>query len=242
MRIWLYCICRNEERMMPYFLRHYSTFVDRMMFFDDASTDRTRQIIASCPKAYYTDWKGSHGIVDDEFTDFANEQWKEARGHADWVIWVDADEFIYHPEILKLLERLLNEGVTVPGVEGYTMLSDSFPTTDGQIYDEIKTGILDGCWAKHAVFRADICWNVGRHSLNQDRFRPRLSRHPELKLLHYRGLGLDYVAERHARNWARVPEHCRQKNFGNNCSPGWDGHHGLDWFRRVLAEPRVNVI
>lgn len=227
---------------MPYFLRHYATFVDRMTFFDDESTDTTRQIIATCPKAFYQPWPGSHGIVDDEFTDFANEKWKEARGNAEWIIWVDADEFIYHPTIMELLARYLKEGVDHPRVAGFTMLSDRFPTTAGQIYDEIRTGIPDDCWSKQVVFRSSIAWHVGKHSLNRHLMRPRENTVAELKLLHYRGLGLDYVAERHARNWARVPEHCRIRNYGNNCQPGWTDHHGLEWFREILARPRMNVI
>lgn len=242
MTIWLYCICRDEEMMMPYFLRHYGTFVDRMNFFDGGSTDRTLEIIAGCPQAICRPWTGSTGIVDDEFTNFANEQWKEARGQADWVIWVDADEFVYHPNILEVLWRYRQEGVEVPRIEGYTMLSDRFPTTLGQIYTEVKTGIPDNCWSKQAVFRGDIHYNMGRHSLNLDAFNPVQSATAELKLLHYRGLGLDYVKARHLRNWSRVPERCRQQNCGTNTSPGWTGHHGLDWFKERLSEPRKNVI
>lgn len=242
MRVWLYAIIRNEERLMPYFLRHYAPWVDRLIFYDDESTDNTRQIIATCPKAYYRPWLGSHGIVDNEFTDFANEQWKEAIGKAEWIVWVDADEFLYHPNVLEVLERYLKEGVEVPRVVGYTMFSDHFPTTDGQIYDEIKTGVYDDCWSKNAIFRGNMIWNVGRHSIDHSRFNPKSSQEPELKLLHYRCLGMDYLKERHARNWSRVPEHCRQKNYGTNCSPGWTGHHGVAWFEELSKQQIPNVI
>lgn len=227
---------------MPYFLRHYETFVERLTFFDGDSTDHTRQIIASCPKAFCSEWPGSKALVDDEFTEFANSQWKEARGHADWVIWVDADEFLYHPEITKVLAEYLEQGVEIPLVQGYTMLSDSFPTTSGQIYDEIKTGVPDNVWAKRAIFRGDIRWNVGRHSIDDTQCNGKASPTAELKLLHYRGLGLDWVRERHNRNWQRVPEHCRIRSYGVNTSPGYPGHHGLDWFSKILSEPRQNVI
>ena len=42
MTIWLYCICRNEARLMPYLLRHYETFVDKLIFYNDQSDDGTR--------------------------------------------------------------------------------------------------------------------------------------------------------------------------------------------------------
>lgn len=51
MNIHLYCICRNEAPLMPYFLRHYSHWVDRMTFLDGGSNDGTRGIISDCPNA-----------------------------------------------------------------------------------------------------------------------------------------------------------------------------------------------
>lgn len=227
---------------MPYFLRHYETFVHRMTFFDDRSTDRTRAIISKCKKAVVVDWPGESGIVDDQFLEFANERWKDARGHAEWVIWVDADEFLYHPNITEVLERYFREGVEVPQIQGYTMVADHFPTTKGQIYDEIKTGFLDGIWSKAAIFRVHMYWNMGRHSLDLSRFNPKSSAEAEIKLLHYRVLGWDYLVKRHRRNWERIPERCRQMNLGTNCSPGWKGHHGLSWFKEKLDAPLENVI
>jgi len=242
MRIWLYAIIRNEELILPYFLRHYARFVHRMTFFDDHSTDKTREIISGCPKAVCMDWPGESGIVDDQFLEFANEKWKDARGHAEWVIWVDADEFLYHPDIVSVLDRYYKAGVEVPQIRGYTMVSDHFPTTDGQIYDEIKTGFPDGIWDKKAIFRVHMYWNMGRHSINLGRFNPKSSAEPEIKLLHYRVLGWDYLVNRHARNWGRVPERCRQMNLGTNCSPDYQGHHGLKWFREMYDAKLPEVI
>lgn len=242
MRIWLYSIVRDEAPILPYFLRHYTPWVERLIFYDDHSTDGTRGLIQGCSAAELRDWPGTHGIVDDEFTQFANEQWKEARGHVDWIIWCDADEFLYHPDIIGVLEHYIRTGVELPRIAGYTMVSDRFPTTPGQIHDEIKTGFFDPCWCKNAIFRGDIHWNVGRHSVNLGKFTPRMSRDADIKLLHYRCLGLEYLKARHARNWARVPDYCRSRNYGNNCSPGWDGHHGVKWFEEVSKGKLETVI
>lgn len=242
MKIWLYAIIRNEERLMPYFLRHYSPWVDRLIFYDDESTDNTRQIIATCPKAYYRPWPGSHGIVDDEFLDFSNNQWREAFGHADWIVWVDADEFLYHPDIVGILERYIQEGVEIPMIQGYTMVSDHFPTTPGQIYDEVRTGFKDDIWSKQAIFRSNMKWNMGRHSYDYVAIKLKKSSAYDLKLLHYRCLGMDYLRWRHARNWDRVPERCRQKNLGTNCEPNYVGHHGVKWFEEVSKQQLPNVI
>lgn len=242
MTIWLYCICRNEAPIAPYFLRHYAPWVNRMIFYDDQSDDGTREIIKGYDNAELRDWHGSHCIEDNEFTAFHNEQWKEARGKADWVMALDADEFLYHPNILEVLERYLKEGVEVPQVEGYTMIARKFPNTSGQIYDQIKTGVRDGCWDKKAVFRVHIHYTIGRHGLDFAQFNPKSSATCELKLLHYRCLGMDYLRRRHARNWARVPQHCRDAQHGINTSPGWSEHHGVGWFEELCNRELTDVI
>jgi len=242
MKVWLYCICRDEIKILPYFLRHYVPWVEKLIFYDDKSEDGTREMISGCAQAELRDWPGSPGIVDDEFLEFANEQWKEARGKADWVIWVDTDEFIYHPNIMGVLRRYWVQDVEVPQVEGFTMVSDHFPTTDGQIYDEIRTGFRDGVWDKHAIFRVHMYWNMGRHSINFDKFNPKSSPEAELKLLHYRCLGMDYLRWRHQRNWDRVPERCRKQNLGTNCYPRHTGHHSVEWFEEMSKKKWTNVI
>lgn len=240
--IWLYCILRDEQPIIGYFLKHYTPWVDKLIFYDGGSTDGTRQIISACPQAELRDWPGSKGIVDHEFMDFANEQWKEARGKADWIVWVDADEFLYHPNMPALLAGYLAAGVTGPRIMGYTMISREFPTTQGQIYDEVRQGFPDDCWSKQAIFREGIHFNVGRHSFDPARSRMVSSPTTELKLLHYRGLGLDYVRERHRRNWERVPPPCRSQNFGVNTSPEYVGHHSLEWFAEMIKKEWPAVI
>ncbi len=242
MTVWLYCIIRNERQILPYFIRHYEPWVSKLIFYDDQSDDGTRDLIRKCPKAELRDWPGPPGIQDDVFLEFAHEQWKEARGQADWVVWVDADEFLWHPNMPHALSCYLADGVEVPQVEGFTMVSRQFPTTQGQIYDEIRTGFRDGVWDKKVLFRGDIHWNVGRHSLNLDAFNPKSSPTAEIKLLHYRCLGMNYLRWRHKRNWDRVPERCRVLNLGTNCMPGWPDHHGEAWFEEACGKDWPNVI
>jgi len=240
--IWLFCICRNERLIMPYFLKHYAPWVTKFIFYDDLSDDGTREIIRSCHTAEIRDWPGSSGINDDQFLEFANEQWKEARGKADWVIWVDADEFLYHPAIKEVLLRYLHEDIDVPQIQGFTMVSKAFPTAPGQIYDEVRTGFPDGIWSKPAIFRKHMHWTMGRHGPDYSLFNPKSSAHAEIKLLHYRALGVDYLRWRHARNWARVPERCRRLNLGTNTAPDAVGHHTVNWFIEQIEKDWPNVI
>ena len=227
---------------MPYFLRHYAPWVTKFVFYDDMSVDGTRDIIRSCHTSELREWPHESGIQDDKFLEFANEAWKEARGKADWIVFVDADEFLYHPAIKETLRRYLADDVEVPQIQGYTMVSKSFPTTEGQIYDEVRTGFPDGIWSKPAIFRKHMWWTVGRHGPDYAQFNPRSTPTAEIKLLHYRGLGVDYVRWRHARNWARVPERCRALNLGTNTAPDAVGHHTIGWFEDVISKEWPEVI
>jgi len=85
-------------------------------------------------------------------------------------------------------------------------------------------------------------WTMGRHGPDYSLFNPKSSAHAEIKLLHYRALGVDYLRWRHARNWARVPERCRRLNLGTNTAPDYTGHHGLAWFEEAIAKDWPDVI
>jgi hypothetical protein len=51
MTIHVHVVCWNEERIMPWFLAHYSRFATRIFCHDNGSTDRTREVVAPCPIA-----------------------------------------------------------------------------------------------------------------------------------------------------------------------------------------------
>lgn len=260
MTIWLYCVCRDEALLMPYLLRHYGPWVDKLIFYDAGSTDGTREMIEAerlkmgDGKVELRDWPGSDALADDELQCFSSEQWREARGKADWVVWIDADEFLVRTEdggrrsesgaMRALLARYLVEGITVPHVEGYTMVSTVPPSGQGQIYDEIRTGFPDEPWSKPAIFqpRVEMKYNPGRHSMNTTDFVPVRGEKVEIKLLHYRALGIAYVRARHARNWARVPARCREHSYGVNTEPGHAGHHGASWFEEMIGRTWPEVV
>mgnify|MGYP000701398893 CR=1 FL=1 len=37
MKIWAYAVIWNEEKMLDFYLRHYSKFCDKIVFFDNES-------------------------------------------------------------------------------------------------------------------------------------------------------------------------------------------------------------
>ena len=48
-RIHVYTMSYSEEMFMPYFLRHYTSFAERVVVLDNHSSDRTADIVRSFP-------------------------------------------------------------------------------------------------------------------------------------------------------------------------------------------------
>jgi len=241
MRIWVYSIVRNERLLMPYFLRHYFSFASRIIIYDDQSDDGTQDIVTSAGAELRTcPWTG----LDDIYAvEFANGQYREARGQADWIIWVDGDEFLYHPDINKHLQALKQDGVTLPLVEGYSMFAEAPPTGAGHIYDECRNGIADERYSKPVIINPaiDITWHPGKHEFYCDGQRD-LQPGNALKLLHYRWFGRDLYLQRNQKNLATLSE--RNKAFGLGqevYSSFYVGHHSLEWYE-LLETQAADVI
>ena len=100
MHVHVYAVCWNESRVVGFFLRHYEEFADRIVVYDEGSDDGTRDILQTHPKIELRQFIRT--VPDSlELSKKAvhDHCWKEARGSADWVILVDIDEHVYHPNL-----------------------------------------------------------------------------------------------------------------------------------------------
>lgn len=194
MKIHVYTMAHNEEVLIPYFMRHYGHIAAKIYIYDNESTDKTAQI-AGYSGATVIPFKGPYS--DRHLLQVKNQEYKKSRGEADWIIAVDVDEFIWHPNLVELLEGYLRDGITLPQVEGYDMISEAPPCGPGQIYEEIRFGIKCHWYDKRAVFHPDldINYDIGCHNCNP-RGKITHSKKREIKLLHYRLLGIDYLIGR----------------------------------------------
>jgi hypothetical protein len=203
MKLWLYVVLHNERPMLLYFLKHYAPLCDRIIIYDDHSSDAGPQIALGYMNVEIRAYPGD-GLDDMEFVHFAARTYPEARGRADWCIWADADEFIYHPDLRGYLARCKQQGINLPNVRGYAMFSDAFPTTPGQIYDEIRAGVRYVPEDKPVVFQPELTirWAAGKHTADAE--GAVRGGEAEIKLLHYRNLGEQWFIERNNRNYARM--------------------------------------
>lgn len=234
-KIDIYSVMKNEIILLPYFLRHYERFADRIFIWDDYSTDGTKEMAEKHPKVILLPLQQK---IDNKYmfkTLFA--QYKAtSRGSADWVMCVDADEFIYHPDLESVLEKYKADGKKKIKCSGFTMFASKPPESKGQIYDEIKLGIPCRYSSKPVVFCPDMDmeWNWGAHFEILAPGDTPADENSGIKLLHYRFLGEEYYIFRSIRNNATL-------------NPGWspnkkyrlsDGSKGsdLEWFKLKIKE------
>lgn len=206
MIVHVYTITKDEEFLMPYFLRHYSTFADRIfVILDKESKDRTREIIEGCGKAEILEYPSNNGLDEFDFSKVYSDYYRLlSRGVADWVICVDTDEFIYHENVLGALSLAKFKGYKVLWCKGYMMISEKLPQTSGQIYEEIKEGIYEKIYNKCAIFNPseDVIYGKGRHTLSVPIGTGR--KDIGLKLLHFRYLSREFIVERTTNNFRSI--------------------------------------
>jgi hypothetical protein len=229
--------------MIPYWVRHYVTFCDKVIVYVDTDTDDATAILAQGEGAEVRSYVGGSGLDDMAFIAFAEEHYREARGHADWVIWTDADEILYHPRMEQRLRELRSQGVNVPRTAGFGMTANAPPTTSGQIYEEIQAGFQADNYAKIAIFdpRLNLHWDTGKHNASADGEWRRDDGTDPLRLLHYRWLGRDYFLERNRRNFSRVNPANRAMQHGRETYPGFRGAYSPEWYAEQVLMAKVCV-
>jgi len=217
MKVILYALCYNEEYMLPYFIRHYKNFVSHFVFYDNFSTDNSREIMKTAPNVMIKDYGSNDEIRDDVMISLKNNCWKSARRHADWVIVVDIDELIYHPNMINLLKSGKQVGATILKPAGFQMVGDTIPSGEGQIYEEMNTGALDSKYSKLAIFNpraiAEMNYIHGCHAASP-RGRVAIKKPIGLKLLHYHYLTLKHYTARCKERAKRLSKLNKEKNWG----------------------------
>jgi hypothetical protein len=210
-RIETFAICYNEEKIMPYFLRHYLQY-GKVTIYDNYSTDKSIDMALDAGARVFQYDSGGE-LRDDIYIQIKNSCWKDSK--ADWVCVVDMDEFVYHPCLLNILD---NTDYTAFEPRWYEMFSWEFPKTGGQIYDEVTQGYE--AWPKLNLWRPsevkEINYDIGCH-LCKPKGNVKLNYvESDIKTLHMRHLGSQYIIERNKNYAARMS----QKNRDN----GWGWH------------------
>jgi len=195
--VHLYAICWNEEKIIPFFLQHYNEFVDHYYIYDNYSDDATDSLLAAQSHVTVRKYDTRGTINDITYQTIKNTAWKQSRGKADWVIVCDMDELLYHPEMEHFLTN--NKRYSLFKPTGYNMFSEVFPVSDQKITTTIKAGMRDDTYDKIILFNpyhiVDINYEPGAHDAYPEGII-NLINDGQLKLLHYKNIGIDYVMNR----------------------------------------------
>jgi glycosyltransferase involved in cell wall biosynthesis len=236
---WAYTLAYQEATLIPYWVHHYRTFCERVVVYvDAATTDATASL--ALERGAEVRFHDTGGLDDIAFVRFAEQQYKEARGHADWVVWADADEFLYHPRLKERLAELRGWGVNRPTVRGYQMVADAPPSGPLPIWRQITKGLPAKEYDKTCVFDPELAvvWDVGKHGATVSGPAVADDGREPLKLLHYRYLGEAWLTQRNARNYGRMPEAQRSRRHGIETYPDHTGIYSADWW----GEQKANAV
>jgi hypothetical protein len=195
----LYCMCLNEEAMIPYFLGHYLPIVDKIHVFDNGSTDASLNLLKGDPRIAVESLKTIGDSFMDTYNNLMNTAWMRSRGEAEWIITAEMDEHLHHPDLRGYLARSRYTGVTFVTALGYNMITERFPTDPRPLWQQIVRGVRETAYDKPAIFDPQaitaINYYNGRHAASPT---GHVVHEPQrqVKLLHYKSLGLDYVCSR----------------------------------------------
>jgi glycosyltransferase involved in cell wall biosynthesis len=190
--------------MIPYLMRHYGEFA-HVIFLESNSTDNT-VCLAESLGAEVRQFLMPDELSDQTHVDVKNECWKGSE--ADWCMVVDADEFVYHPDLINIL---INTEATIIQPSFHNMFSEKFPKTKGQIYDEVQYGTANGgIWeSKPIIFKPkeiqSMNWHPGSHYASPVG-NVKFSYDSGIKILHMRFLSRKYVLDHYYKQAYRMSE------------------------------------
>ena len=204
----LYTFIYNDEALLPFFLNYYS-FVDRMTFIDSGSSDKSMDII----KTFATPTAPTVRICQTGLTwwdhevlhEYRNNIWQDSK--YDYVLFPDCDEVFYHS--LGLRDFLEESESDVFAMEGYEMVGE-FPLPGTKI-TSIRKGVPFYPYNKSTLFnpKCDIYF-PNAHLRYTKTTNISLG---QVKLLHYRNLGFEYMKFRIQRERDRLPKDCKYRSF-----------------------------
>jgi Glycosyl transferase family 2 len=199
-KVHLYTLCWNDRRMLPHFFAHYSPIVDRFYVFDNGSTDGSLELLGGDERVQVAHFQTEFDSIAETALRLSEEKWKQSRGLAEWVLVVDMDEHLYHEDLGSYLRLCKERSVTAIEAIGYEMIADAFPATGQRLCDAITTGVREPfhndkmcLFDPSAITRSNFAH--GRHTASPEGrvVWPSL---PEVLMLHYKALGLDYLLSR----------------------------------------------
>lgn len=212
-------LCYNEANILPHLLKYYLSFCEQVTILDNNSTDNSVEIIKSFPNTDIIPWDSNEELNDGLYLKLKNHVWKSSAGVADYVIVGDADEFLYHENMVEFLIDAKAKGVTLFRPEGYHMVADekfNLKENDNLI-ELVKKGIRLSVLDKLMMFDcnkiSNINYNFGCHNASPEG-DIKLHQYGGLKMLHYKFLGVEDYVYRNSLRRKRLSEFNKTRGLG----------------------------
>lgn len=243
-KICLISPCYNEEEILPFYLDYYINFVkvDKIVIYDGGSNDNTPNIIKEYDNVEFIVDK-TDKMDERTLTDIRNNGWKKYKDLYDWIIVCDIDEFIYHPDLKNKLIEYDKDGITIPLIDGYDMISEDFPEFQKGKYltKIIKNGVKDPEYLnKNALFngkKININYEFGTHSCNPSG-NVVYSENSEIKLLQYKWLSYEYLIKKSYNSSERLSVWNIEKGAGKHYD-FYSKIHRADFHKRFISSTNV---
>jgi hypothetical protein len=226
MKVVAITIVRDEEVMLPFFLRHYQQLKNydtevKFIIYNNESKDNTVKIAED----FHCEVRPliTGGVIRDDLHVYIKSTAYMSEP-ADWYMVPDVDEFLYHPNMIALLEQYDKESVTLPQTQGYVMYGNFTPQA-GLLTDWVKEGAIDNSYSKRIIFKAEAqpVYLPGAH-ICLCKGRVQHSQQVDIKMLHYKyAFGWDYVKGKVERVRLSAENIANGWGQGNNLAPYREG-------------------
>lgn len=226
LQIELFVLCFNEAQMIRHTLNYYSRICSKITVINNQSTDDSIQLASHFKNVKIKSLDSGNEFIEDVLTESRNNCWKGST--ADYVIVCDMDEFLYDDHLIEKLLLAKSQRIAIPMIVGYNMMSPEFPANyEKLITQQVKHGVKSCRFDKNIIFDPkrvkEINYRPGAHICYPE-FYEGIIVEPliELKLLHYKYLGRDYLYTKHEGYVNRMSDISKEKRHGYEYLDGND--------------------
>lgn len=218
--VWVYTLCYNEIRILPFVIDYWETYADRVIVYDNGSNDGSVEYLLTFDWIEVRKFK-SNGLDDITNRNLKNDVWKESVGKADIVQVCDLDEVIWADDIIKELNDFKNSNNAIWNSKCYQLTTETFPIHQkGILINHLKECKLtyDKVMSKNILFKPNLIDNMnydcGCHSSNPRGKNTSLYTNDNIKMFHLKWLGKDYVLSKYHEGAKRLSYRNKIHRYG----------------------------
>lgn len=160
MKVWIFTTTYNQEYWIYSFLDHYERFADKIIVYDNESSDNTVNILKKCKKVILHKLDSDGKFDENTLIACRNNAWRAAIGNADWVIVIDPDELVWHSSIQDELHHNQEQGYTIVVPRGYEIIPDNDIDFSTPIIKQRLKGVINDWYTKPVIFNPNLIRGV----------------------------------------------------------------------------------